>query len=62
MKATKKTSELAKTRMMQDFIITELVKGNIETKDDVLKYICLVEKKLGVGRLRACKIVRDAIG
>lgn len=61
MEATKITVELAKTRMVQDFILTEFVKGNINTEDDVNKYINLVEKKIGVKRNRACEIVREAI-
>ena len=37
MKAKKITAELVKTRMVQDFILAEFVKGVINTQDDVGK-------------------------
>lgn len=61
MKAKKITAELVKTRMVQDFILAEFVKGVINTQDDVKKYTQLIMKKLGVGNNKACEIFRSAI-
>lgn len=51
MKATKVTAKLAKTRMVQDFILADFVKGVINTKSDVDKYIQLIMKKLKVDNM-----------
>lgn len=61
MKATKVTAKLAKTRMVQDFILADFVKGVINTKSDVDKYIQLIMKKLRVDNNKACEIFRNAI-
>ena len=61
MKATKVTAKLAKTRMVQDFILADFVKGVINNKSDVDKYIQLIMKKLGVNNNKACEIFRNAI-
>ena len=61
MKAIKVTTKLAKTRMVQDFILTDFVKGLINNKSDVDKYIQLIMKKLGVDNNKACEIFRNAI-
>ncbi len=61
MKAKKITAELVKTRMVQDFILAEFVKGVINTQDDVKKYTQLIMKKLGVDNNKACEIFRNAI-
>lgn len=61
MKAKKITAELVKTRMVQDFILAEFVKGVINTQDDVKKYTQLIMKKLGVDNNKACEIFRIAI-
>ncbi|WP_315254358.1 hypothetical protein [Segatella oulorum] len=61
MKAKKITAELVKTRMVQDFILAEFVKGVINTQDDVKKYTQLIMKKLGVDNNKACEIFRSAI-
>jgi hypothetical protein len=61
MKAIKVTTKLAKTRMVQDFILADFVKGLINNKSDVDKYIQLIMKKLGVDNNKACEIFRNAI-
>ena len=61
MKATKVTTKLVKTRMVQDFILADFVKGLINNKSDVDKYIQLIMKKLGVDNNKACEIFRNAI-
>ena len=61
MKATKVTAKLAKTRMVQDFILADFVKGVINNKSDVDKYIQLIKKKLRVDDNKACEIFRNAI-
>lgn len=61
MKAIKVTTKLAKTRMVQDFILADFVKGLINNKSDVDKYIQLIMKKLGVDNNEACEIFRNAI-
>ncbi len=61
MKAIKVTTKLAKTRMVQDFILADFVKGLINNKSDVDKYIQLIIKKLGVDNNKACEIFRNAI-
>lgn len=61
MKSTKVTTKLAKTRMVQDFILADFVKGLINNKSDVDKYIQLIMKKLGVDNNKACEIFRNAI-
>lgn len=61
MKSIKVTKELAKTRMVQDFILADFVKGLINNKLDVDKYIQLIMKKLGVDNNKACEIFRNAI-
>lgn len=61
MKAIKVTTKLAKTRMVQDFILADFVKGIINNKSDVDKYIQLIMKKLGVDNNKACEIFRNAI-
>ena len=61
MKAIKVTTKLAKTRMVQDFILADFVKGLINNKSDVDKYILLIMKKLGVDNNKACEIFRNAI-
>lgn len=61
MKAIKVTTKLAKTRMLQDFILADFVKGLINNKSDVDKYIQLIMKKLGVDNNKACEIFRNAI-
>ena len=61
MKATKVTAKLAKTRMMQDFILADFVKGVINNKSDVDKYIQLIMKKLRVDNNKACEIFRNDI-
>ena len=61
MKAIKVTTKLAKTRMVQDFILADFVKGLITNKSDVDKYIQLIMKKLGVDNNKACEIFRNAI-
>lgn len=61
MKAIKVTTKLAKTRMVQDFILADFVKGFINNKSDVDKYIQLIMKKLGVDNNKACEIFRNAI-
>lgn len=54
MKAIKVTTKLAKIRMVQDFILADFVKGLINNKSDVDKYIQLIMKKLGVDNNKAC--------
>ena len=54
MKAKKITAELVKTRMVQDFILAEFVKGVINTQDDVKKYTQLIMKKLWVDNNKDC--------
>lgn len=61
MKAIKVTTKLAKTRMVQDFILADFVKGLINNKSDVDMYIQLIMKKLGVDNNKACQIFRNAI-
>lgn len=61
MKAIKVTTKLAKTRMVQDFILADFVKGLINNKSDVDKYIQLIMKKLEVDNNKACEIFRNAI-
>lgn len=61
MKAIKVTTKLAKTRMVQDFILADFVKGLISNKSDVDMYIQLIMKKLGVDNNKACEIFRNAI-
>lgn len=61
MKAIKVTTKLAKTRMVQDFILADFVKGLINNKSDVDKYIQLIMKKLGVDNNKDCEIFRNAI-
>lgn len=61
MKAIKVTTKLAKTRMVQDFILADFVKGLINSKSDVDMYIQLIMKKLGVDNNKACEIFRNAI-
>ena len=61
MKAIKVTTKLAKTRMVQDFILADFVKGLINNKSDVDMYIQLIMKKLGVDNNKACEIFRNAI-
>lgn len=61
MKAIKVTTKLAKTRMVQDFILADFVKGLINNKSDVDKYIQLIMKKLGVDNNKACEVFRNAI-
>lgn len=61
MKAIKVTTKLAKTRMVQDFILADFVKGLINNKSDVDRYIQLIMKKLGVDNNKACEIFRNAI-
>lgn len=61
MKAIKVTTKLAKTRMVQDFILADFIKGLINNKSDVDKYIQLIMKKLGVDNNKACEIFRNAI-
>ena len=61
MKATEVTAKLAKTRMVQDFILADFVKGVINNKSDVDKYIQLIIKKLKVDNNKACEIFRNAI-
>lgn len=61
MKAIKVTTKLVKTRMVQDFILADFVKGLINNKSDVDKYIQLIMKKLGVDNNKACEIFRNAI-
>ena len=61
MKAIKVTTKLAKTRIVQDFILADFVKGLINNKSDVDKYIQLIMKKLGVDNNKACEIFRNAI-
>lgn len=61
MKAIKVTTKLAKTRMVQDFILADFVKGLINNKSDVDKYIQLIMKKSGVDNNKACEIFRNAI-
>jgi len=61
MKAIKVTTKLAKIRMVQDFILADFVKGLINNKSDVDKYIQLIMKKLGVDNNKACEIFRNAI-
>ena len=61
MKAIKVTAKLAKTRMVQDFILADFVKGLINNKSDVDMYIQLIMKKLGVDNNKACEIFRNAI-
>lgn len=61
MKAIKVTTKLAKTRMVQDFILADFVKGLINNKSDVDKYIQLIMKKLGVDNNKACEIFRNTI-
>lgn len=61
MKAIKVTTTLAKTRMVQDFILADFVKGLINNKSDVDMYIQLIMKKLGVDNNKACEIFRNAI-
>jgi|GEM_PF-1787258 len=61
MKATKVTAKLAKTRMVQDFVLVDFVKGVINTKSDVDKFIQLIMKKLKVDNNKACEIFRNAI-
>lgn len=41
MKAIKVTTKLAKIRMVQDFILADFVKGLINNKSDVDKYVKL---------------------
>ena len=60
MKATEVTAKLAKTRMVQDFILADFVKGVINTKSDV-DNIQLIKKKLKVDNNKACEIFRNAI-
>lgn len=60
MKAIKVTTKLAKIRMVQDFILADFVKGLINNKSDVDKYIQLIMKKLGVNNNKACEIFRNA--
>ena len=62
MKATKVTAKLAKTRMVQDFILADFVKGVINNKSDIDKYIQLIMKKLRVDYYKACEIFINAIG
>lgn len=61
MKAIKVTTKLAKTRMVQDFILADFVKGLINNKSDVDMYIQLIMKNLGVDNNKACEIFRNAI-
>lgn len=61
MKAIKVTTKLAKTRIVQDFILADFVKGLINNKSDVDMYIQLIMKKLGVDNNKACEIFRNAI-
>ena len=61
MKAIKVTTKLAETRMVQDFILADFVKGLINNKSDVDRYIQLIMKKLGVDNNKACEIFRNAI-
>lgn len=61
MEAIKVTTKLAKTRMVQDFILADFVKGLINNKSDVDMYIQLIMKKLGVDNNKACEIFRNAI-
>lgn len=61
MKAIKVTTKLAKTRMVQDFILADFVKGLINHKSDVDKYIQFIMKTLGVDNNKACEIFRNAI-
>lgn len=61
MEAIKVTTKLAKIRMVQDFILADFVKGLINNKSDVDKYIQLIMKKLGVNNNKACEIFRNAI-
>lgn len=48
--------------MVQDFILADFVKGVINNKSDIDKYIQLIMKKLRVDYYKACEIFINAIG
>lgn len=56
-----KTTEVRKN-MLTTFIMIELVKGNLDTKEQVSCMLILIQKKLGMSVEQASDFMRNAIG
>lgn len=55
-------TEVIKQRMIEKFIMSEFVQGNLNTKEQVACMLTLVQKKLNMSVEQAGNFLRNAIG
>lgn len=55
-------ASVIKQRIVSDFILTEFVKGNLDTKEQIERMLNLVQSKLGMSIEQAGSFMRKAIG
>lgn len=56
------TASVIKQRMIEKFIMSEFVQGNLHTEEQVSCMLLLIQKKLGMSVEQASDFMRNAIG
>ncbi len=56
------TTSVIKQRMIEKFIMSEFVQGNLDTEEQVSCMLLLIQKKLGMSVGQASDFMRNAIG
>lgn len=56
------TTSVIKQRMIEKFIMSEFVQGNLDTKEQVSCMLLLIQKTLGMSLAQASDFMRNAIG
>lgn len=53
---------MEQNKTVENFIMMEFVKGNMDTKEQVDKMIDVIQRKLNFSHEEACDFIRKAIG
>lgn len=56
------TTSVVKQRMIEKFIMSEFVQGNLDTEEQVSCMLLLIQKILGMSVEQASDFMRNAIG
>lgn len=55
-------ASVMKQRIVEKFILSEFVQGNLDTREAVSSMLLLIQKKLGLSAEQAGEFLRNAIG
>lgn len=55
-------ASVMKQRIVEKFILSEFVQGNLDTEEQVSCMLLLIQKKLGLSAEQAGSFLRNAIG